>query len=232
MGHISMQFSDNRMQQRSDVHKVFKENYDVLTWTEASADTALYESFKDLGPTYGYYVYATRSGVGIAVKKKFGTATKPKFTLVADGVKKQYHNRGVAQVTVLTSKEEITFSAVHYVTKGREPSQGFRYKVNKKFAATIGAIAKKFGAGKALFFVSGDFNILDNKDDVFFGQPMTTCWDELGKHPNTGHGNIDAIASYDKDTRVRCVSARALNDAAVPLHTDHFLIEAVYEVKA
>lgn len=232
MAHCSMQFSDTAAQQRSDVEKVLSLGYDVFTWTEASKETALFRAFQVVGLQKGYQVYATASGVGIAVKKTFGTVTASKFTEVASGVRHQYHTRGVAQSTVKVGKETITFAAVHYVTKGRVPAQGLRYRINTKFARTIGAIARKVGLGRKLFFVAGDFNIVDRKQDVFFGQPMTTCWDELKTWPNTGHDNIDAIASYDRDGRVRALSARALNDAALPLNTDHFLIEAVYEVRA
>jgi hypothetical protein len=71
----------------------------------------------------------------------------------------------------------------------------------------------------------------DRKTDTFFVAPMTSAWDELDKYENTGHGPIDVIASYDHDGRVKAKYIRALDDKEFSLHTDHFLIEAGFDVR-
>ena len=63
------------------------------------------------------------------------------------------------------------------------------------------------------------------------GGPLTSAWDELGIYQNTGHGNIDVIASYDRDRRVRAEHIQAFPDSDFPLATDHFLVEAWYRVR-
>jgi hypothetical protein len=77
----------------------------------------------------------------------------------------------------------------------------------------------------------------DDKVDVFNGQPFTTIADELHKHPKTHgldirHGTvIDVIASYDGDQRVSAKAYHVADDSDLMLHTDHFLLEAVYSVQ-
>lgn len=230
--HMSLQFSDNPTQQRHDIRQMFLHGADIITWTEASPDNANYRLVKEIGPRHDYTVHAAGAGVGVAVKKSVGRVLRRGFIKVAPGVKHQYSNRGISwvEIDVPWQKESVFVGAVHYVTKGRVPRDGARYWINRRMAKAIGAFARKNGKGRRLVFISGDFNILDNKQDVFFGEPLTTCWDELGKHPSTGHGNIDAIASYDADGRVKCLSAVAYPDRKWRLYTDHFPIEAVYEI--
>lgn len=230
--HASLQFSDRPYQQRHDIIEIFRAGADVITWTEASPDNANYRLVKEIGPKYGYTVHAPGAGVGVAVKKSLGRVVNRGFIKVAPGKAGQYSNRGISwvEIDVPWQRESVFVGAVHYVTKGRTPRDGARYWINRRFAQAIGAFARTRGQGRRLVFVNGDFNILDNKMDVFFGEPLTTCWDELKKWPNTGHGNIDAISSYDGDGRTKCISARAYNDKAWELFTDHFPIEAVYEI--
>jgi hypothetical protein len=100
-------------------------------------------------------------------------------------------------------------------------------------AQAIGALAEEKGAGNALVFYGGDQNIVDRTYDTFLGQAdLTSCWDELQRWENTGHGNIDVIASYDRDGRVRCLKATVLDDTEFPLFTDHWYVEAIYGIGA
>lgn len=232
--HLSLQFSDNPTQQRHDIRQMFSHGSDVITWTEASPDNANFRLVKEIGPKHGYTVHAAGAGVGVAVKKGAGRVVDKGFIKVADGVAHQYSNRGIAwvEIDVPWQRESVFVGAVHYVTKGRVPSDGLRYRINRRFARAIGAFARGRGQGRRLVFVNGDFNIIDNQMDVFFGEPLTTCWDELGEYPSTGHATIDAIASYDFDGRVKCLTAVAYPDRKWALFTDHYPIEAVYEVRA
>jgi hypothetical protein len=130
----------------------------------------------------------------------------------------------------------VGVAAAHYLTKGRSPKgqpiQGVdHYEWNKTLAAEIGDWGREHGKGSALAFYGGDQNIVDRTDDTFFGQPFTSAWDELNKYENTGHGNIDVIASWDADGRVEALRTRALDDKEFFQHSDHFVVEAEFKVR-
>jgi hypothetical protein len=130
----------------------------------------------------------------------------------------------------------VSVAAAHYLTKGRSPKgqpiKGVNhYEWNQKLAKVIGDWGREHGKGKALAFYGGDQNIVDREDDTFFGQPFTSAWDELKKWENTGHGNIDVIASYKADGRVTAKAARALDDKEFFQHGDHYVIEAEFRVR-
>lgn len=133
----------------------------------------------------------------------------------------------------------LNVGAGHYLTKGHHPGAVVagidHWAWNQKLGLYIGEWAKKVGAGKALAFYGGDQNMVDSRDDApegdsFFGQPLTSVFDELKNHESTGHGAIDVIASYDADGRVKAAYARALDDKEFALNTDHFLVEAGFDV--
>jgi hypothetical protein len=130
---------------------------------------------------------------------------------------------------------ETSVGAAHYLTKGRgpkgQPIKGIdHFHWNKELAAAIGDWAREHGKGRAIVFYGGDQNIVDRTEDTFFGQPLTSAWDELDRYENTGHGNIDVIASYDADGRVEAKAVRALDDTEFFQHSDHFVLEAEYRV--
>jgi len=130
----------------------------------------------------------------------------------------------------------VSVGAAHYLTKGRSPKgqpiKGVdHYEWNKRLAGEIGDWAREHGKGNALAFYGGDQNIVDRDDDTFFGQPLTSAWDELKKYENTGHGNIDVLASYDGDGRVEAKAIRALDDDEFFQHGDHFVVEAEFAVR-
>jgi hypothetical protein len=130
----------------------------------------------------------------------------------------------------------VSVAAAHYLTKGRsqkgQPIKGVNhYTWNIKLAKVVGDWAREHGKGKGLAFYGGDQNIVDRTDDTFFGQPLTSAWDELKKWDNTGHGNIDVIASYNGDGRVAAQDIRALDDNEFFQHADHFVIEAEFKVR-
>ena len=143
--------------------------------------------------------------------------------------------RGLLQVHLEDSPiGPVTFAEAHLLTKGRPDGPAFmrqNLELNRRFTRAIGEAAKRNGAGRRLFFYMGDQNIVDRENDTFLGQPLTSSWDELEKWENTGHGNIDVIASYDKDGRVSAAYCRALDDGEFPLRGDHFLVESGFNVK-
>jgi hypothetical protein len=129
----------------------------------------------------------------------------------------------------------VSVGAAHYLTDARRPSSQY-WEWNEKLGRHVTAWAREVGKGKALAFYGGDQNMADSKNnepqgDTFFGGPVTSIADELKTWQNTGHGPIDVIASYDGDGRVKPLRWNVLDDKEFFLHTDHFLCEAVYEVK-
>jgi hypothetical protein len=238
IGHISMQQNDSPNQQKADTARVFaranKMKYGWLTGTEGNHgdDRAIYRA----GARKAKFRYAQGGDVWIAVPAhRVAGAWSTRFYKVIDGRGKpnpwpRFPTRGVLRVSWKdTELGYVTVLASHF--QSRRVSK-VRPQDNVKLTDKIGQLARRWGAGGRVCFYGGDQNILDDKHDTFKGEPMTSCWDELRKHPNTGHGNIDVIASYDGDRNVSCESAGVLNDAKFHLFTDHFLVEAVYKIGA
>lgn len=153
--------------------------------------------------------------------------------------KPRWGEKGLITVSFDAAFGPANVCAAHYLTKARHPDAVYaginHFQWNKKLGKAIGHWAQVAGAGRATAWYGGDQNMNDKRNDqpqgdMFFGAPLTSCWDELEKWPNTGHGTIDVIATYDNDSRVSCVHAAALNDQQFRLHQDHYLVEAVYEV--
>jgi hypothetical protein len=127
----------------------------------------------------------------------------------------------------------------HYLTMGRFPGQAQidepgdpvnHVKENKRLAHALGDAAILHSQGTGISFVSADTNLVDRTNDVFYGKPLTTCWDETKHHPNTGHGNIDVVATVNKDGRVKCKNALVLDDKDLFMHSDHFVVVTKYRV--
>lgn len=128
----------------------------------------------------------------------------------------------------------VTVLASHYYTDSRREGSPW-FKLNREIGETVGRLAKEKGKGRNLVFYGGDQNMADNRNDqpqgdTFFGEPLTSTWDELKKFENTGHGCIDVIATYDADKRVKAINTVALDDKEFFLNTDHFYVEAEIQV--
>jgi hypothetical protein len=237
LAHVSMQFSDSKRQMEQDATRIFERarsfEYAWLTGTEAGPANPLRDVIGAEAREAGYR-FAVREGNDswIAVNRDlidggYGTF----YAKVLDrheGVGR-HSERGVLGVEFDNERlGHLSVLATHYLTKGRDgmPNED----ENRQLARTIGRIAREKGRGRALVFYGGDQNIVDRTDDTFMGAPLTSAWDETGTYERTGHGNIDVIASFDPDSRVKAISCRALDDREFHLHTDHFMVEAVYEV--
>lgn len=203
-------------------------------------DDASRRKLKKVANEYGYRVFHNkgRDDVWLAIEKSFikGKATVEWELVVPKG--EGYGKkgpRGLLQVHLEDSEiGPCTFAEAHLLTKGRPDGKGLyrtNLGLNERFARKIGEAARKNGKGRRLFFYMGDQNIVDRDNDTFLGQPLTSSWDELEKWENTGHGNIDVIASYDKDGRVSAAYCRALDDGEFPLKGDHFLVESGFDIK-
>jgi hypothetical protein len=150
---------------------------------------------------------------------------------------KKWAPKGLLSVSFDSTNDDlgrVSVGAAHYLTGGREPGNPF-WEWNKKLGKEISDWAVEMGKGSDLVFYQGDQNMADGRNDqpqgdTFFGGPLTSTWDELEKWENTGHGCIDVIASYNRDKRVTALKTNALNDREFRLNTDHFYVEATFEV--
>ncbi len=234
--HVSMQFSDSGPQKKSDADKIFarakSRNVAWLTGTEGTfgavpAATLL----KEAAEKNGYRFARQGSDAWVAIQGSLVKGNwKATYVKVIDGVAGKYPDRGVFYVEFDAARGlgHVTVIAAHYNTDGAPG--GPQAENNRKIAKVIGDVATAQGANAALVFYGGDQNIGDKAHDTFFKQPLTSTWDELKKWPNTGHGNIDVIASYNGDKRVSAAYSRVLDDSKFPLNTDHFLVEAGFKV--
>lgn len=237
LAHLSKQYSDTPKQKLYDANKVFSRGYDAITGTEAGQDSGR-RALRVASHNHGYVLHARRAN-WVAIKRSLilpGTYRKGHEVVVDSD---EYQGRGFdLHITWAGCEIEnlgnVSFMAGHYVTKGSPTGKkkvAKNIKANKKYANGIGELAEKLGRGDDLVFYGGDQNIVDKDNDTFFGEKLTSAWDELGIYPDTGHGNIDVLASYDRDKRVEASYGRAINDKKLFLHTDHFLVEAGFQVK-
>jgi exonuclease III len=236
LAHYSLLFAVGEKAAKHDAEMVFSRGYDWVTGTESGEDP-LMSALRSAAHQYGYKIYFFKSN-WIGVKKEIFEAQSWKtlgHTVVDnDLVAGPGHDSNIAQVTFKHKiLGRITVLCGHYPTKGRpggdrEHSQNLRW--TQKMAKKIGDLAKRYGKGKSKVFYGGDQNILDSITDTFFGEPLTSGWDELHKYDNTGHGNIDVIASYDRDKAVSCKWIRSLTDKELQMASDHFPVEAAYNV--
>jgi hypothetical protein len=229
--HVSLQYNDSPAQQQADADAVFKRASarDVWWLTGTEANTAANAKIQRAAATrWAYRYYRGEGDVWIAVdgnRAQGGIDTE--WTPVVKGKAGRYPNRGVLRVS-FDNEQLGRFSvlAAHYnLARGSGP------KDNPKIAAAVGEQAAEHGRGARLVFYGGDQNIGDRKEDTFLGGPLTSAWDELGGYEAThDRRTIDVIASYNNDGRVSAVYCRALDDSELRLHTDHFLVEAGFEV--
>jgi hypothetical protein len=234
LAQASMQFSDTARQQAHDVNVVFGRGYDIIMGTESGPDNALHRLVGRAAPDSGYRLSAFRAH-WVAVREE----------LIAGGWRKGYWpsvestegagrhpDRGIAFASFkVHGFGRITAGAGHLLTHGEKPGDP-NYRLNTRYTGDIAEWGREWGEGSGIVFYGGDQNSDDDKNDTFRGRPFTSCWDELGKYPDThGKRTIDVVASWDADRRVKAVRARSFKDRQVFLNTDHFLVEAEYEIK-
>lgn len=235
VAHCSMQFKDNRAQVTHDAEILFDRNYDWITGTEAG-QAPVQPVLREVAKEHGYTFHQYKSN-WVSIKRSImvpGSRAPGGITVVDNDLTKgRGHDSNVAWDSFEHKRlNRISVLVSHYNLYGvpYKPNQP-NLKWNKALAEAIGTKGRLFGKGKALAFYHGDQNMVDRISDTFFGEPFTSAWDELGRWDNTGHGNIDVIASYDKDRRVSANYVRALGDSGLFLYTDHFLVEAGFKVR-
>lgn len=240
--HLSMQFSDTAKQKQRDVKRLFDRaearGYDWITGTEAGEEP-LTSLLRDEAATRGFTFHQFKSN-WVAVRQSLsvdGKFTNGQETVVDnDLVVGPGHDLNLVWTTFTHADlGRISVIGSHLATKGRPDAKDPLYRrnlaPNETLTEAIGNKARELGKGSALVFYGGDQNIVDRDADTFLGAPLTSAWDEVGRWENTGHGNIDVIASYDDDGRVAATWIDAFPDDEVPLATDHFLVEAQFRVE-
>lgn len=249
--HASLEFLDSAPEKRHDVHQIFararKNNLAWVTGTEAASgggplaqiifEEAKKHGFKPWVPS----LRTINTDCWVAVNRDFferGSFRRDYIPVIPSSAsfyeERQMNPEGRPRwaargLTIVSFNNrdlgEFNIAAGHYIVQaaGFEP-------LNRKIADTAAQWASDVAKGTGLAFYAGDQNLNDASKDTFFGAPLTSLWDELGKHDDTGHGTYDVIASYDRDKRVRGVYIRALNDKRFPLFSDHFFVEAGFEI--
>jgi hypothetical protein len=231
--HASMQFSDNASQKKADAERVFARAKEKgaawVTGTEAGGGSgnlrsALAAAAKRNG--YRFWMEPTQDAWSAVRETLIRGGWKTYYKKVVDGSAGKFTDKGVLSVGFNTAElGRINVIACHLLTA--------KYGIdeNRKLSRAIGDYARRVGDGSNLVFYGGDQNLPDGALDTFLGTPFTSLWDELGKRESTGHGQIDVIASYDADGRVKGKSINALTDKEFPLYTDHYLVEGAFTVR-
>ena len=222
-----------------DLIKVMNKNPAWITGTEAG-ENPNWKDIKRAAAVRGYVVRRIRSnwvGVKRSLIKKGSFSWGHEIVAKSKQVATPGHDLSIIWATfthVTPGVGKISVLGTHYPIKGDPGRKSKEYLINlkwtKKLAERLGHHARRLGKGKALCFAGLDTNILGNLSDPFFGNPFVTCWTDRKKYPGTGHGNIDVIARFKGDARVKCVSTRVFRDAQMHLYSDHFLVQAVYEI--
>jgi hypothetical protein len=239
--HCSMQFSDSKEHVQSDAKKIFdraaKRKIDWITGTEAGEDPVR-SAVKTQAGEHDYTFREFKS-LWIALRKdtmKRAGRSHEEFTVVDNDLTVGAGHDTSLLVERFTHTEagQVTVMCSHYPRFGRPGAKDPQYRANLKYtqqiAHFIGDKAKLYGKDSLVFY-GGDQNIPDNVSDTFFGEPMTSLGDELHKYPNTGHGPIDVIASYDGNKNVRGEYWRGLSDKTFALYTDHYPVEGGFVVR-
>jgi len=245
--HTSMQFSDSVAQHKSDAKKVFDRAVEKDVWAMTGTEAGVNKRNHDLhdalvaeAKSHGFFIQAHPTGEWVALNRKHLTNFKKGFEgpfiqgtagSGRDASEGAHAPRGVAWASG-TAKSfrlgRLTFGSAHYLTNRSEAVSGS----NQPLINGIANWARQAGKGANVVFLGADTNTNDKRGDVFNGKPLTSISDELKKWPPTLGTTtyIDVIASYDHDGRVRAKSYNVYNDKQFPLATDHYLLDAVYEI--
>lgn len=242
--HSSMQFSDPKPQQRKDAERLFvRQRGRKARWGTGTelGDPLFRAIMHDAAERAGYRLHVLRDAwVAVDLSVIVPGSWREGYEHAVDSTEgdgRRHTDKGV----VWASWEDIAFGrmtvgAAHYLTHGRPDARSKEYGVNldenRRIARVIGEWAREHGRGKRLVFFGGDQNIVDRHADTFLGEAdLTSTWDELGRWENTGHGNIDVLATYDNDGRVVALDTHAVDDSEFHLFTDHFLVEGALGIR-
>jgi hypothetical protein len=245
--HTSGQFSDSRRDHVHDAGVIFAHAVAADVWactgTEAGAAPAnhdLRDALRVAGEAHNFFVFTHRWGEWVALNRRFLDVIDTGFAgPYVDGThgipasQGAHAPRGLAWAAGTAKHHDLgrlTFGASHWLTHRSMLASGV---TNAPLAEGAAEFGRTYGAGSGLVFLNADVNLDDARRDVFNGAPFVTLADELGRHPGTHedtHRAIDVLASWDPDGRVVGRGYRVLDDAALPLESDHLALIGRYDV--
>lgn len=245
IAHCSLQFSDSENKKKYDLEKLFSRGYDQIGGTEAGPGAgASQRLLKAAARKYGYkIVLSDKYGTWLAVRKTgyvFGSfKSGHEHALDNSGVLKtpgKFGAKGVVWGVWNSGKTYGKFAqgVVHYTNTSGSGGAAKKKAFDTKYARVLKAWRDRRVRYGSLVFMTGDMNRNDRTNDVFMGTGgWITCWDEMKVYPHTSdgeHGSIDVIARQTGTSRAKCVGARHWNDNGIFMNTDHYIIEATYDI--
>lgn len=242
IAHASLQFSLGPKAHTHDIEKLFNQDFDVITGTEAGpgSNNTVAELIRMSREMNYRLSRSNRYDTWVAFKRALivpGTwKTGEEFVLDRSSKTTprppgRWGDKGIVWGQAeLKTIGLVSVGSVHPLT---HKGAGEKYKKisDQEFAEANEAWAREHGAGSNIAFLGGDFNLNDKYNDLMHGGPLTSCWDELHKYPKAVHGLIDAVLSYDPDKRVKCVSAKVFSDKEFFLYGDHNLVVTKYDIE-
>lgn len=239
MQHTSLQYKDTPKQQEHDIKLLFSKGqmYPIKTGTEAGPMNSQNRPLLiEYAEEYGHYIHFAKDNwiaVDRDIVKKGSFERDHVFIIDNDKTWGRGYDSDMATVAFDHVDERlgrINLGAVHFPTRGRTKGEP-NYEVNVLYSTRIAQWMREVGAGKALAFVNGDFNIPDRTMDWAFGRAFTSMADELRAWQHTGHGPIDGFCSYDKDGRVSARRFNVLDDSESFRFSDHFVCRGVWAIE-
>lgn len=235
-----LQYSDKTAQQQRDALMVFEKGkqFPIKFGTESGPETDLHGFLRRFAQDYDHVIHFAR-GNWIAVDRSIilpKSFTKGQLFQVDNSELTNSQHDRVSPTFTFTHVDprvgRVALAGTHYSTKGRTPDQP-NHDTNEVIADSIAAWMKQAGSKRAIAFVAGDFNMLDNLEsqDWAFGNEFTSIADELKKYQNTGHGPIDGFCSYNRDRRVSAKRFEVLPDSKLGMYSDHFVSRCAWNIK-
>lgn len=238
--HSSLQFSDTPNQQEADVKKLFAQGgaYPVKSGTESGTDNPLRELVEHYAKKHDHLLKAKQGNwvaVDRAIIAKRSQRTGSEFVVKNDVLTGHQADREFPWIQFTHAKPgvgRIAVAGFHYSTHGKLPNDP-NWDTNKMYAGEIADWMLSMAKGTNIALGAGDFNMLDNMkiQDWAFGENFTSMADELGMHPNTGHGPIDGFVSCDSDKRVSAKKLVVIGDKKLHMYTDHFIVRGTWSIR-
>lgn len=239
--HTSLDVFNTAEKQTSDIMKAFAQRSHVILGTEAYP-----QGLRAAAAKYNYWLFKPRAAdCWIAVSKTI-SPKKPRGSFVkvlpnAHEIRDPhpYGNKGPVSVRFTHKNgKKIGLIVTHYLTKGRAFGESQRdkpncpidhRKANIKLANAVTDVAAGMRKAGYAVLVSADTNMITRTDDPFFGGPFQTCWKDVKRYPNTGHGNIDMIARDKENKDIH--PAHKAQVLGLKLYGDHRTIKAHYFIQ-
>lgn len=243
MQHSSLQFSDSAEQQEMDISDLFGmgQQFPIKTGTEAGPDAPSHNMNRTLLVKYAkkhdhalHFARDNWIAVDRAIIEKGSLERGDLFIADKDETWGRGHDMVLCTVEfdhVDPNIGHVAVGAIHGALRGDDPGET-NLDINRRMSRMISRWMARTGQGKDLSFVNGDFNINDLRRDMDLGVGnFTSMADELGKHPNTGHGPIDDFCSYDRDGRVKAEWRNVLGDKEFFQHSDHYVVRGAWAIR-